>query len=383
MIKVLHFVAGMDYGGIESWLMHVLRHIDRKAFQMDFCTTAPEPGAYAPEIESLGGKIVPCPLSKSRPMEFGRRFRSILAKGQYEIVHSHAYLFSGFVVRLAYQAGVRCRIAHSHSVADGKASSLPRALYRGVMKHWVQKYATQGLAASEDSAQALFGKDWRADPRYRVLHCGIELACFRQPVDPSQVRQELGLSQGVPVIGHVGRFVAAKNHRFLLDVAREVIRIRPQVQFLLVGDGPLRPEIQAHSANLGIDRNVVFAGQRSDVPRLMLGAMDAFLLPSQWEGLGMVLLEAQAAGLCSVASDAIPAEVRALPSRITSLPLALGAERWAATLIQALGQERLPSARALEVLAGTDFSIEKSCSSLTHLYGSIRVPEKMGEPVHS
>jgi len=274
-IRVLQFVAAMDYGGIETWLMHVWRHIDRAKFQFDFCHTKSTPGAYGPEIEALGGRMVACPLEKTNPIDFARRFRSLLGEGGYDIVHSHVHHLSGFVLRLARREAVPVRIAHCHNTSDGKGSAPSRILYHALMKHWIRKYATHGLAASAAAAEALFGPQWQSDSRFRVLHCGIDLEPFRRNVSRAEVRGEFGIPEDALVVGHVGRFTPPKNHTFLLEIAKEVIKGRPEVRFLLIGDGPLRPQMEAKARQLGIAENVIFTGARSDVPRLMLGAVEA------------------------------------------------------------------------------------------------------------
>jgi glycosyltransferase involved in cell wall biosynthesis len=361
----------MGRGGVETWLMHVLRHIDRTKFQFDFCYTKPEPGAYAPEIEALGGRMVACRLDQRNPFGFARRFRALLRAGQYSVVHSHVHHFSGFVIRLAHRAGVPMRIAHCHNTSDGKASTPPRLLYRALMSHWIRKYATYGLAASAPAAAALFGPDWQSDPRFRVLYCGIDLEPFRQEVSREAVRQELGIPKDAPVVGHVGRFTPQKNHAFLLDIAAEVVKRRPEVRFLLVGEGPLRPAMEAKAHNLRIENNVIFAGVRSDVPRLMLGAMDVFILPSLWEGLPVSLLEAQAAGLRCVCSDAVPPEAAVVPDVVRYVRLSAGAGEWAAVVLRTLEYGRLREAGALEVIAKGDFNVQKSCQDLIELYGQV------------
>jgi len=370
-VRVLHIIGAMDYGGIETWLMHVLRHINRTKFQFDFCYTKPEPGAYALEIEALGGRMVACLLKKSNPLSFARRFRSVLREGRYDVVHSHVHHFSGFVVRLAHQEQVPVRIAHCHNTSDGKGSGPSRILYHALMKHWIRKYATHGLAASQDAARALFGPNWQSDPRFRVLHCGIDLEPFRQEVSREPVRQELGIPLDAPVVGHVGRFVPQKNHTFLLEIAAEVVKLRTEVRFLLVGDGPLRPQIQAMARDLGIEKNVIFTGARPDVPRLMLGAMDLFVFPSLWEGLGIVLVEAQAAGLRCVCSDAVPPEAAVVPDVVRYVRLSAGAGEWAAVVLRTLEYGRVRGAGALELIAKGDFNVQKSCQDLIGLYGQV------------
>jgi glycosyltransferase involved in cell wall biosynthesis len=239
------------------------------------------------------------------------------------------------------------------------------------MSHWIRKYATYGLAASAPAAAALFGPDWQSDPRFRVLYCGIDLEPFRQEVSREAVRQELGIPKDAPVVGHVGRFTPQKNHAFLLDIAAEVVKRRPEVRFLLVGEGPLRPAMEAKAHNLRIENNVIFAGVRSDVPRLMLGAMDVFILPSLWEGLPVSLLEAQAAGLRCVCSDAVPPEAAVVPDVVRYVRLSAGAGEWAAVVLRTLEYGRLREAGALEVIAKGDFNVQKSCQDLIELYGQV------------
>jgi glycosyltransferase involved in cell wall biosynthesis len=154
----------------------------------------------------------------------------------------------------------------------------------------------------------------------------------------------------------------------LLQVAREVVKARPEVRFLMVGEGPSRPQIEAMARELGIEKNVVFTGQRSDVPRLMLAAMDVFALPSIEEGLAIVLTEAQAAGLRSVASDAIPAEAAVVPGAVEHLPLSEGPKPWAASLLRLLDNGRMENGMVLRSLEPTDFNIRRSCAELTRLY---------------
>lgn len=368
MIKVLQFVGCMDYGGIETWLMHFLRRIDRTEFQLDFCYTKPDPGAYAPEIEALGGRMAACPLNRKDPLGFARRFRSLLRGAQYDIVHSHAHHFSGFVLRLARQEHVPVRMAHCHNTSDGKGTGLSRGLYHALMRRWIWRHGTHGLAASEDAAQALFGPNWRSDSRFRVLHCGIDLEPFRQNVSRAEVRSELGIPLDAPVVGHVGRFMPQKNHAFLLEIAAEVVKHRPDVRFLLVGDGPLRPPMEAKARELGIEKSVVFTGARSDVPRLMLGAMDVFVFPSLWEGLGIALLEAQAAGLRCLASSSVPEEASVVPEAVTFLALPAGAAQWATRVSQLLDVTDMHRPSAVQIIEGSSFSIDNSLEELTRLY---------------
>ena len=148
------------------------------------------------------------------------------------------------------------------------------------------------------------------------------------------MRAELGIASDAYVIGHVGRFVELKNHRFLVEIATHVVRRQPCARFLLVGDGPLRPEIESIVHALGLSQHFIFTGNRRDVPRLMRGAMDCFVFPSRYEGLGRVVWEAQIAGLACLCSEAMPNEVSLTSSMVHRMQLGTSAEDWAEALIE-------------------------------------------------
>ena len=367
-IRVLHTVGSMDPGGIETWLINVLKYIDRDLLEFHFCTFGPRPGLLAGEVETLGGRMLSCPRSLN-PWSFRRRFRKILRQGKYDVVHSHVTLFSGLVLRWAKQEGIRMRIAHSHVSQDDKADTQARRYYRRTMKSWIERYATQGLAASQIAAAQLFGDDWTADRRFRVLHCGIDLLPFQDPVESDRVRRELGVPCDAPVVGHVGRFELQKNHKFLLEVFAEIQKRVPTVHFLLVGDGPLRAEIEAQSAARGLRSKMHFAGIRRDVPRIMRGAMDLFVFPSFFEGLPIAVIEAQAAGLSCIVSDTVTTEAGVLRDHFTQLSLSKGPGEWATKAVEAL--QRGKDESALEAIFQSDFCIQRSTSTLSDLYAAV------------
>ena len=366
----MHALGSLDPGGVETWLLNVLRHIDRDRFQFDFCTFGPQPGLNATEAEKLGCKVLRCPKG-SNPLEFRSRFRRILREGGYDVVHSHVHFFSGAILRWANAEGVPVRIAHSHTSQDDRPGTLARRCYRWLMKSWIDRYATHGLAASRLAAATLFGENWQADDRFRVLYYGIDLDTFRQACVPEEVRRELGIPLDALVVGHVGRFVAAKNHRFFLEVASEIVKRRPEIHFLSVGDGPLRPEIEARAKAMGLEGKMLFAGTRTDVPRLMRGSIDLFVFPSLYEGFGLSVLEAQAAGLRCLVSDAVPDEVGISPESVEFLPASGGAALWARRVIALLG-ERKNSTSVVGSVFRDRFSIQQSRLELARLYLSMQ-----------
>lgn len=372
-VHILHIVGGMNRGGVETWLMHVLRHIDRSRFQMDFLVHTNEPCAYDEEIRALGSRIIPC-LHPSHPLQYARNFKRILCEyGPYDVVHSHVHHYSGFTLWLAHQAGVPVRIAHSHSdtsLIQAKASST-RRVYLTLMRHFIERHSTCNLAASQKAAAALFGAEWQSDPRNRVLYYGIDFAPFKVEIEKMAVRAEFGIPADAFVVGHVGRFVDVKNHRFIIQIVEELVRQKPEAYLLLVGDGPLRPVVEQQVREAGLTDRVIFTGLRNDVPRMMMGGMDIFLMPSFYEGLPMVLIEAQAAGLPCIVSDTITDELDVVKPLFTRLPLTDAAVLWVNAIVCTRYSHKPSQPESLVRMKSSVFSISKSLELLESAYANL------------
>jgi glycosyltransferase involved in cell wall biosynthesis len=378
-IRILQVVGGMNRAGAETWLMNILRNIDRENFQMDFLVHTTEPCAYDEEIHELGGRVIPC-LHPSKPWLYAKNFQKILREyGPYDVVHSHIHYFSGYILRLAKQAGVPTRIVHSHLDSSSHESNLgwKRKLYVALMKSWIDQYSTLGLACSQDAAVDLFGSNWKNDKRWQLLYCGIDLTPFQQKVDGSKIRAELGIPEDAFVIGHVGRFEEQKNHNFLIEIAAEVAKIEPNMRFLLVGNGSLYLNIQQKVKSLGLSDRVIFTGSRSDVSRLMLGVMDVFLFPSLYEGLGLVLVEAQAAGFPCIISDVIPKEADIVMPLIHRLSINEKSTIWSDAVLRAVNVKANVIQRdCLAILENSQFDITHSVKACMETYAHEYQKEK-------
>ena len=363
----------MNRAGVETWLMHVLRNMDRKRIAMDFLVHTEQPGAYENEICSLGSKVIRC-LNAQNPLAYRRNFERVIREhGPYDIIHSHVHHFSGFLLKLSQAAGIPARIVQSHcdtAYRLSAAGSLRRA-YLGISRRWISRYATLGLAVSRDSARDLFGPRWETDDRWRIFRLGFDLTPFRQTTDREGVRAELGIPVDAFVVGHIGRFNEQKNHAFLVQIAYELIRLEPRACVLLIGEGHLRPMVERRLAELRISDRVLLLGSRPDVPRLMLGAMDVFALPSLFEGLPVVLIEAQAAGLPSVISDVVTDEGDIVKPLIRRLPLSRSASDWAQALLDAGRRRPVDQSRALELMEQSPFDIGVSLAELMRIYEEV------------
>jgi glycosyltransferase involved in cell wall biosynthesis len=370
--KILHVIGAFNRGGVEAWLLNLVRTIDCERFHIDFIVHSDSPGAYNRQIRECGSTIATC-ASPSNPWQYRRRFFEIVsALGPYDAVHSHVHHFSGYVLRLASQAGIPGRIVHSHSdtsMLDSQAA-FPRLLYLSFMRQQIRRYATVGIAASQQAAAALYGTNWAQDPRWRILYCGIDLKPFRLPITPKRIREDLGIPKDSWVIGHVGSFTRPKNHPFVIGLGLEILKRERDAYLLLVGDGPLRRDAEQQAASSPFRNRIRFLGSRDDVPQLLRGAMDAFILPSLWEGLPLSLLEAQAAGLPCVISDVVTGEADILSGSVHRLSLNASIDEW----VDAIAETRkhsIDGERAKALVQVSPFNSETSTRHLESLYASL------------
>lgn len=301
-IRVAQVMGKMLGGGVEQVVMNYYRHIDRSRVQFDFLVDADSTLVPRGEIESLGGRVFEVPPYQ-RPAAYQRALVSLFREQGWRIVHSHINALSVFPLRAAKRAGVPVRIAHSHSTS-GRGEHAKNAM-KWALRRFANVYPTHRMACSRYAGEWLFGKG--AD--FEVLYNAIDLERFRFTAEArAEARADLGLVGDQFAILHVGRFTPQKNHRFLVEVFAEVAHRRPDAVLLLAGTGGAEALVEGWVAERGLSDRVVFLGQRADVERLYMAA-DAFCLPSLYEGLGLVGVEAQAAGLPCFLSDKITREV--------------------------------------------------------------------------
>lgn len=301
-IRVAQIVGKMNGGGVEGVVMNYYRHIDRSKVQFDFLVDSDSTLIPREEIESLGGRVFEIPPYQ-HVVEYQRELQRLFKQEGWKIVHSNINALSVFPLRAAKKAGVPVRIAHSHSTS-GKGEYAKNAL-KAVLKTQSNRYPTHRFACSKFAGEWLFGKA----AHFEVVYNAIDLDRFYFNAEArAQARADLGLVGNQFAIGHVGRFTAQKNHAFLIDVFAEVAKRRDDAVLLLVGTGEAGASVKALVDERGLTDRVKFLGQRSDVNRLYQ-AFDAFVLPSLYEGLCLVGVEAQVAGLPCLFSDAITREV--------------------------------------------------------------------------
>jgi glycosyltransferase involved in cell wall biosynthesis len=316
----------MNRGGLETMLMNYYRQIDRTKVQFDFMVHRAEEGHYDKEIVKLGGRIYKMPQIKPGNYRLYFKLLDEFFKNhkEYKVVHSHINENSSFVLRAAKKAGIPCRIAHSHLSDLGIDIKLPFRLYaRSMMKNTPNNF----FACSKNAGKWLFGKKIVNSNEIRVLNNAVNTSEFKFNMTiRNKIRNELGIQDEL-VIGHIGRFNKQKNHDFLIDIFHTVHQENKNAKLILIGDGHLRPSIEKKINNLGLTSNVKLLGVRSDISELMQ-AMDLFIFPSLFEGLPVVLVEAQAAGLKCLVSDTITKETD-ITGRVEFISLNSPPKYWA------------------------------------------------------
>ncbi|MCC7343170.1 MAG: glycosyltransferase [Bryobacterales bacterium] len=368
--RVLHVTSALDPGGIETWLGRLLAIPEGRPLVEGVAVLSPREGLLAPYFRECGVPIHCVPPSRN-PLRFVLDLASMLRQtGPWDVVHSHVYRRSALVHLASILARIPVRVTHSHNTRGQETAS--HSPLRGLLAlgatWWINAISHVRISCSLDAAVSLFHRGALNDRDLLCMPCGMDIDGFLRSAEPPVSRSSLRIPWGATVIGHVGRFMPQKNHEFLLRAAAEAIRENPRLHLLLVGDGPLRGEMEALASSLGIEGNVSFTGNRLDVPSLMRHAMDCFFLPSLWEGLGIVALEAQALGLPCLLSDAVPMEANRLPHRNRVFPLS-ASPRDAARALLSLADSTTLSRVGLPDPHQFLYSINDNADALEQAYG--------------
>lgn len=330
-IRVLHIFGALNPGGVELLVMNIYRCIDREKVQFDFALTEGKKSFFDDEVLSLGGRIFYFDKSKSMMSNLSQ----ILAtKGPFKVMHSHLYFYSGAILSNAKRHGVPIRIAHAHNTSFGQVYTLKRRAYEWLMRKLILQNATDLLGCSTDACKFVFGDGCMNDPRCSVMYNGFDVDAFAyNKCNGDAIRKQYGIEDKL-VVGHVGRFEEQKNHTQLVEQFAAIKKRREDAVLLCVGRGSLMAEIRAKCEKLGVSDSVIFAGAQKDTPSYY-SAMDVFLFPSLYEGLGSVLIEAQANGLHVVTSKTVvPGDID-VTGNATFVPLKAPADAWAEAVLAA------------------------------------------------
>ena len=342
--------------------MNYYRNIDKDKIQFHFLCDEDSTNIPYEEIEKMGGRVIIIPPYQ-RLYEYQKELYRIFKENKYKIVHSHISTLSVFPLRIAKKAGVPIRIAHSHSTSNKK--EWKRNLIKNILRPFSKLYANQFFACSELSGRWLFGEKAFKNGKIKIINNAIDLEKFKFNKEKrNEIRKKLKIDENIILIGHIGRFVTQKNHEFLIDVFDEIHRRKQNSKLILIGQGNLKENIIEKIKYLGLQDYVIFTGQTTNVSDYY-NAMDIFVLPSLYEGLPVVGIEAQANGLLCEFSTDMTKETKVLnTTRFISLKET--PENWANTILEDYKNfKRLDS---FDEMTKKNFNIKEEAKKLEEYY---------------
>lgn len=316
-IRVLHIVGAMYPGGMENFIMNLYQNIDREKIQFDFVVHARKENDYIPLIESMGGKVYEVPRLTKTPIKSLRLLKRIVKDNNYPVVIRHtANALVAPQLMVAKQAGAKT-VCHSHNETD------PKQFFHKIFRHMLYKNTDIRLACSDKA-----GKWMYKEHSYKVINNAIDINKFSFDGNKAQnIINEFNLKEK-NVYGHIANFIESKNHMFLMEIFAELIKIDPNARCFCLGEGDLRPQIEAKIKELDIEDKVTLTGIRYDVDKFM-SAMDILVFPSLFEGLPLTLIEAQVSGLPIQMSDTITPNVVVTDGLVEAMSLNASASEWA------------------------------------------------------
>ena len=363
MLRVLQVLGKTGLGGAESRIMDLYRHMDREQIQFDFLIHYKEKGYFDDEIKELGGNIYYLPSFRVyNYFAYKKACRRFFEEHSYfAAVHGHMTSTAAIYLPEAKRAGIPLTIAHARSagVDNGAKGLITKLLRKNLYRRCDKMFACSDLAA-----EAVFGKKRYEENRVTILPNAVDTKEFLPNEEVRTQLRRLYCLEGKFVIGHVGRFHYAKNHKFLLEIFEEIAKQKDNAVLMLLGDGPLKEETEQKARDKGIDEKVIFTGNQTPVAPFYQ-VFDFLLFPSRFEGLPGTVVEAQAAGLKCLISDTITKQVK-VTDQVTFMSIKEPAKKWADEVLR---WEEQPEAETVNCnLADTNFDVNNQVEFYIELY---------------
>jgi glycosyltransferase involved in cell wall biosynthesis len=366
-VKVLYFVDRMRHGGIQTFVLENMSNINKDNIQIDYLLLDDGTNYELENIlKNLGANVYKLKGIWIRRLinyyDYYKSLNDFFSKHKdYTAIHLHSSSKNFMVLYCAKKHGIKTRIAHSHSAGFMTKSKL-QIILGNILKFPLRKYATHYFACSEIAGKWLFGKK----TKFSIIHNAVDVDkfIFNQFIR-DKIRNELKLENHL-VIGHVGRFIDLKNHNFLIDIFYEIHKRKNDFKLLLIGIGEKEKEIKQKVNALGLSEHVIFLGYKTNVNDYMQ-CMDIFLLPSKFEGLGLVLIEAQASGLpCFTSKDVVPSEAK-VSDLLNFISLDFPASKWADKILNS----NLERKDVTEDIKAARYDIKNSAKFLEEFYKNL------------
>lgn len=312
MKRILHIIGGLDRGGAESFIMNAWRNIDKTKYQFDILTFLPPQNgkkfAYEDELVSGGAKIFRIKDNRiQHPRRFENDIAAIVRENHYEIVHSHIDFMSALSLVGALKGGAKHRVAHSHNTYNKNLKSPLKALVSKILRKRLNKIATVKLACGKDAGVFLYGPN----QNFTIIPNGIDFKKFQYSSDTrDKLRKEYNLGAKTRILLNVGRLEPVKNQAWLIDTFEELTKTIPDAALFIIGSGSLHEQLSSQIKSSSVDKKIFLLCSREDVYEYYSMA-DFFVLPSKFEGVPTVGIEAQASGLKCIFSTNVPKETKA------------------------------------------------------------------------
>ncbi len=351
MERIAVILGNMNRGGVESVVFDYYVNLDYSRYQFDFFVFEDSTAIPYSEITSRGGRVFILPPLK-KIYKFKKVLYHYLVEGEYRIMHVHLNTLSTFALKVGKKAGVNVRISHNHSTSNKK--EIFRHVVKLFLRRFSNNYVTSRLACSEQAGIWLFGKRQYKKGNINVIKNAIDLERFKFNQDARDtLRAEWGMQDNF-IIGNIGRFVPQKNQSFLVDVFKDCVKVNPSCRLVLVGEGKLEKKLIKKIKKYQLEQKVKFVKPCAEVERLY-SAFDCLALPSIYEGLGRVVIEAQATGLISVCSTEVPKEVQL--TSLVKFATVRSKKKWVETLLFSTSVDREDLSKELRN-NGYDIKIE-------------------------
>ena len=371
-IRVLQVLGNCVAGGVEAVVMNYYRHIDRSRVQFDLVVHSSPIQFLVDEAKALGANIYEVTPIGSNPIAYMWQIYKICKKGNYKVIEVNMNSLSGFALFSAWLAGVPVRILHNHTTV-AKEEKL-RGVLKDILRPFARLFANKYFACGREAGIWMFGKRACESGKVRLVYNAIDTGKFAfNSALRASIKEQFDIPKGNTVYGHVGRFMQQKNHPFLIKILAEIVKLSPQSTLILIGDGKGRAEAEQLVQRLALTQNVMFLGVHSNVQDFY-NAMDCFIVPSLFEGVPLVAIEAQANGLPCLASDRISREMIATDN-IKVLSLETPPQVWAREAIK-MAQTR-STKEAPVTLA--NFDITKEAKLMTEEYELLSTQKSAGK----
>lgn len=361
-VKILHVMNGATLGGISTVVLNYYKNMNREKFRFDCAMYNLKLGPNGKALKQLGCDMFFLPLKSKHPFKYIKNLTRIIKNGQYDVIHVHNNKTSYVALMVAKVLGVPIRIAHSHTAVKSVGM---KTRVRDIASHLITpKAATHLLACSGEAAVSIFGNSQAAKQKISILKNAIDVGKFSFDLGTRESMREALEIDNELVIGTVGNLGPEKNHKYLLEVFAELIKLESNAKLIIVGEGVLREELERCADKLAIAESTLFLGRRTDVNQMLM-AFDIFVMPSLYEGFPIAALEAVASGLPIYLSENITKDLQ-FATRYRFLSIDVAPRVWAKELHESsFAYDRLDG--AIEVIKN-GYDISENVKYLEKIY---------------